>query len=94
MYKTNRTPRGISTKVYPIPGYGYEVLTDLTEVVSVKSGRQTELTELSGKRMTVLQDSQNISVQTSQTVSGMGMIYRTHKTCRVRVIPGYVPRVY
>ena len=36
----NRTPSGISTKAHPIPGYGYEVRTDVTE-----------LTELSGTGM-------------------------------------------
>ena len=48
LYRTHRTtPPGISTKAYPIPGYGYEVLTDLTE--------------LSGKGMKVSQNSQNFS---------------------------------
>ena len=57
-YRTHKTPRAgdnvvqnsqtlprISTKVYPIPGYGYEVRTDLTE--------------LPGKGMKVLKHPQN-----------------------------------
>ena len=45
IYIVHRTPRGISREAYPIPGYGYEVRTDLTG--------------LSGKGMKVLQKSQN-----------------------------------
>jgi len=30
-YRNHTTPPGIYTKAYPIPGYGYEVSTDLTE---------------------------------------------------------------
>ena len=33
MYRTHRTPPGISTKTHPIPGHGYEVRTDLTELL-------------------------------------------------------------
>ena len=49
MYITYTTPTGISTKTYPIPGYGYEVRIDLTQ--------------MSGKDMKPLQNSQNYQVR-------------------------------
>ena len=40
LYRTHRTPPGISTKAHHIPGYGYEVRTDLTKLSSkVMKGR-------------------------------------------------------
>ena len=32
LYRTHTTTPGISTMAYLIPGYGYESLTDLTEL--------------------------------------------------------------
>ena len=59
--------------MYPIPGYRYEVVTEVTEFVGL------------GK----------VLYRTLPTSPGFGMVlYRSHRTVRVRVIPGYVPRFY
>ena len=67
----HKTPRGISMKTYPIPGYRYEV--------------STEVTELSGKGMKVVQKSQKFRVgygvvQKSQNSPGYGYESRTEVT--------------
>ena len=95
LYITHRAPLGISTKTYPIPGYGYEV--------------RTNLTELSSKGMNIFQNSQNYrmrvlksyitnrtcrvgydAVHDSQNISDTGMVlYRIHNTGNTGVdIPG------
>jgi len=93
LYRTHRTPPGISTKAYPIPGYRCEVRTDLVE--------------LSSKGVEILQNSQNYrvgygAVQNSQNLSDTGMTTHTRNIRennpgiqkvkvmfrRVRVIPG------
>lgn len=48
MYRTYRTPPGIPIKAYSIPGYGYDVLKDLTGLSGKEYDSLTGLTELVG----------------------------------------------
>ena len=61
-FKSDLTEDSISTKAYPIAGYAYELLTDLTEL-SGKGMKESlpELTEQSGKGLKVSQNSQNLT---------------------------------
>ena len=78
LYRTHRTPPGISTEAYPIPGYGYNARIDLTELsckcMKVVQNSHTSYRTHRGFRVGYV-------VQNSQTLSGTGMMLcRTQNT--------------